>query len=389
MSSRVICLLLAAVFPVIQCHAQDTAKRSRFRDRIQKRFDKDGDGKLSQSERKEMRNAVRKLRDQTKRPETVESTLDPQSSKLYKLVEGSHTVRHEDLEFQRTADWKLMVRITWPGTETDEPLPVIVFSHGAGGSHTTYEPLATHWASHGYVVMQPRHGDSLSLLGREKLKDVTAAMRELVSDRNLGQHSMTRADDIKFILDHFEEIETRIPKLKGRLDESRIGMGGHSFGAHTTAMIGGIRLRFQNAEAYTDDRPLALLMISPQGVDNMRDERAWDSIQRPAMVITGSQDRGRKGQDVSWRLEAWEGLASQLKYLAFIEGAAHSFGGIAGTWYPGSGPKVPDHVYYIKSATLAFWDSQLKEDKNASRFLASDKTSQATSDVARITTVTK
>src|SRR6185369_13262736 len=40
------------------------------------------------------------------------------------------------------------------------PFPVIVFSHGLGGSREAYEYLGRHWASHGYVVAHVQHEGS-------------------------------------------------------------------------------------------------------------------------------------------------------------------------------------------------------------------------------------
>src|ERR1041385_257962 len=40
------------------------------------------------------------------------------------------------------------------------PYPVIVFSHGFGGSNVGYTPLTEYWAGHGYIVIKPSHADS-------------------------------------------------------------------------------------------------------------------------------------------------------------------------------------------------------------------------------------
>src|ERR1043165_9954210 len=40
------------------------------------------------------------------------------------------------------------------------PYPVIVFSHGFGGSNTAYTPLTEYWAGHGYIGLKPSHADS-------------------------------------------------------------------------------------------------------------------------------------------------------------------------------------------------------------------------------------
>src|SRR6185436_2695827 len=43
------------------------------------------------------------------------------------------------------------------------PFPVIIWSHGAGGSKDNYLPLIEYWASYGYVTIQPTHSDSRAL----------------------------------------------------------------------------------------------------------------------------------------------------------------------------------------------------------------------------------
>src|ERR1700686_4539173 len=43
------------------------------------------------------------------------------------------------------------------------PFPIIIFSHGYGGSKNGYEPLASYWTSFGYVVIRPSHADANAL----------------------------------------------------------------------------------------------------------------------------------------------------------------------------------------------------------------------------------
>lgn len=51
------------------------------------------------------------------------------------------------------------------GTEL-ERFPLIIFSHGAGGSKDGALPLTRHWVTHGYITIQPTHEDSVILRRR-------------------------------------------------------------------------------------------------------------------------------------------------------------------------------------------------------------------------------
>ena len=58
------------------------------------------------------------------------------------------------------------MRVSAPVTGSE--LPVILLSHGHGHSNNLsslngYAPLASFWAAHGFVVIQPTHLDSATL----------------------------------------------------------------------------------------------------------------------------------------------------------------------------------------------------------------------------------
>ena len=283
----------------------------------------------------------------------------------------------------------LQVAATFP--KEGGPWPVIVFSHGAGGSGTAYMPLARFWVSHGYVCLAPTHADSLSL--REKTEEASGGMAGIVS-RALRDHKgwQNRARDVSFLIDSLAEIEEKVPALKGRMDAKRLGVGGHSYGAFTTQLIGGATVDLPGGEkavCFADPRPLAFLLLSGQGTAQMGlMERSWDAIKRPMMVMTGTRDRGARGQDWPWRLEPYKFAPPPDKYSVLIEGANHmSFlgrlaegdgaGGIGflRALLTGAADDETDQkavFAYIKISTLAFWDAYLKGDAKAKAYLASD-----------------
>jgi predicted dienelactone hydrolase len=136
----------------------------------------------------------------------------------------------------------LQVRVSAPLTGSD--LPVVVFSHGFGLSMDAYGPLVDCWASHGFVVIQPTHLDSVSL--------------RLAPDDSRGPRIWrSRIDDLTRVLDHLDTIVAAVPGLAGRVDVTRIAATGHSYGATTASALLGARVLApagDSDEDFTDAR---------------------------------------------------------------------------------------------------------------------------------------
>lgn len=82
-------------------------------------------------------------------------------------------------------------------------------------------------------------------------------------------------------------------KTGSKLDRERIGVGGHSFGAHTSMLVGGAVAYpglLSKGRTLRDPRAKCTLLISPQGVGGLFREGSWKDYPVPALVITGSLD---------------------------------------------------------------------------------------------------
>ncbi len=272
-------------------------------------------------------------------------------------------------------DKDLPLRITHP--THGGPHPVIIWSHGATGSKDGYQPLIRHWASQGYVCIQPTHGDSRRLPGGVKTLD----------RRAIGRHWRSRPEDVSFIIDSLGEIATRVDGLADRMDAERIGVGGHSYGAHTTMLIAGVTLRAGRvAIDLGDERAEALLMISPQGPGGGLNAESYATMRSPTMMITGDNDGSPFREDKGdWRARAYELAPPGDKYLVWIDDAYHGFGGIAGPIrYPSSGADNDDHVAWVRSATTVFWDAHLKQTPAARTWLDTEQIEPASGNEVRL-----
>ncbi|MBN2200313.1 MAG: serine hydrolase [Candidatus Aminicenantes bacterium] len=297
-------------------------------------------------------------------------------AQAYKADNGPYRFSSADLVLHDTGRGKdLPVRVSYP--ETEGPLPVILWSHGATGTKDMYQPLVDHWSSHGYVCIQPSHSDSRAF----GLKPANSP--ELFRDWK------SRPQDIAFLLDSLDRIGDRIGPLKNRLDALRAGVGGHSFGAHTAQLVAGATTAGpEGRESHTDPRPKAFLLLSPQGIGPASaglDEDSWKGIDRPYIVITGTRDIGRGGQDWQWRLDPFKHAGPGHRYLLVIDDAWHGFGGlVGGAGFRGAGPDNPDHRLYVKTAAIAFWDAFLKDEEKALAFLQSDALERLSDGRARL-----
>ncbi|MEM8962108.1 MAG: hypothetical protein AAGD38_11565 [Acidobacteriota bacterium] len=292
--------------------------------------------------------------------------------------------------------------------EDGGPFPVVVFSHGAGGSGDCCKPLVERWASHGYVVVAPTHDDSVKLRmsessGRGRAREARRLLIDAVRMVAAPEGRERRVADVKTLLDALPVLMERHEELRGKLDVESIGMSGHSAGALTGQLIAGVK-SFVDGEALElgDARPDAFVLLSPQGISEGVGftEDSWRDLGGPTLFVTGSEDAGIGGQDPEWRKQGYERAPAGDKYLLFIEGAAHSsFTGTAlerpnrrmgsrmgrrgGQGNPmgralraGSGD-TKKIVAWTATTALAFWDAYLKDDTEARSFLASDAMMQA------------
>jgi len=240
--------------------------------------------------------------------------------------------------------------------------PVIVFSHGALASKECYGELGRYWASFGYVSIHPSHDDSIADKG------YSGTLQAAITNPSAWQN---RPKDISFIIDSIPRLERIVPELRGKLDRRHIGVGGHSFGAYTSSLIGGVTITLPNHQTFrgADKRVSAVLLLSPQGEGRMGlTEHSWDNLHLPMLLMFGSRDFGAWGEPAVWRSEPYSKAPPGNKYEVELIGGTHM--GFAG---PSRSQTILDQQFQCaKLETLAFWDTYLKHRRSAARYLESN-----------------
>ena len=246
--------------------------------------------------------------------------------------------------------------------------PVILFSHGLGGSREMGAYLGQHWAARGYVAVFLQHpGSDTSVWKGLRPGQIMAEMKKAASAENF----MLRAKDVPAVLDQLEvwNREQSHP-LHGTLDVQRVGMSGHSFGAVTTQAVSGQGVRGE--ALLTDPRIKAALPMSP-GTPAIGDPKAaFRTVQIPWLLMTGTLDVSKiGGQTVESRRAVYPALPPGGKYEIVLDKGEHS--AFTDRALPGDREqRNPNHHRVILALSTAFWDAYLKEDQQAKAWLDGD-----------------
>ena len=260
------------------------------------------------------------------------------------------------------------LRVYLPAEKTSQP--VLIFSHGLGGSCKGNAYLGQHWASRGYMVVFLQHpGSDTSVWKGKPLLKRMAEMKKAASLNNF----LLRVNDVKVLIDYLGKWnKQKGHALASRMDLKKIGMSGHSFGAVTTQALSGQRTAWGKA-SFTDNRIKAAVMFSPSLPSKVSAEKAFGKIAIPWMLMTGSKDDSfvtrTKAKE---RLQIYPVLPVKGKYELVLYNAEHS--AFSDRSLPGDKEKRnPNHHRAILAFSTAFWDTWLKENKQAQIWLEGDK----------------
>ena len=282
---------------------------------------------------------------------------DPLKVAEEKMV--SQTFEVKDAKRVRT----LPVRVYLPaGTQ---PAPVILFSHGLGGSRDNNPYLGNHWAKRGYVVVFVQHpGSDESVWKNVPLAQRMGAMQKAASLDNF----LMRAKDIPAVIDALARWngETNHP-LKGRLDLAHLGMSGHSFGANTTQAVSGQAFARERM-SFLEPRIAASVMMSPSPPALGDPAVAFAPIGIPCLLMTGTQDDSPIGNTrAADRLKVFPHLQQAPAWQVVFDKATHMSFGERDLL----GKSLTETRYHraILALTTAFWDAMLKGDAAAKAWL--------------------
>lgn len=279
-----------------------------------------------------------------------------------KIEEGAVVTKTFDVKDAKSGR-ALPIRVYLP--KSDKPAPVVLFSHGLGGSRDNNPYLGNHWAARGYVVVFVQHpGSDESVWKNLPPLQRMAAMKKAAS----GESFLARNQDIPAVLDTLTTWNgEKDHPLKGRLDLDHVGMSGHSFGAVTTQAVSG-QAFLGGKTTFLEPRIDASVMLSPSPPQAGDPVAAFSTIKIPCLLMTGTDDNSPIGNSKAEdRLKVFPNLKQAPAWQVVFDKATHmSFGERDLLGQP---IKDPRYHKAILALTTAFWDMTLKSDSDAKAWL--------------------
>lgn len=187
------------------------------------------------------------------------------------------------IDWQDTARNRPVQAKLYLPADTAGPVPLVVFSHGIGGSREGYTYLGKYWAANGYASLHLQHAGS----DRNVWLGNPLAIVSRLQDAAQETEAIDRARDLRFALDQLLAGE-----LAARIDGSRIAVAGHSYGANTMLLVAGARVeREGRAMDFSDPRIRAAVLISAPPFYGERDPQAiLAHVRIPTLHITATAD---------------------------------------------------------------------------------------------------
>jgi predicted dienelactone hydrolase len=317
-----------------------------------------------------------------------QSTFDPAATGKYSVEQQTLTLK------DRKRDRTIPVDIY--SSQSRTPGPLVVISHGFGANRKFFSYLAHHLASHGLTVAAIEHPGSNSI-----------AINNASRQRNLAEllpasEFIDRPQDVSFLLNELEKLNTQSGKLQGRLNTDKVTVIGHSLGGYTALALVGGEVNLQELQEFCknslsfgespgdwlkcaaasltknqlnlqDKRVSRAIALNPL-VGKLFGNQGLTKIDKPVLILAGTEDALTPA--LTHQIIPFNQLRSN-KYLLTAIGATHL--SITDPAYPISpaatlvrekrGEEVNSLRELIRGVTLAFIKQDTPQAQTYQQFL--------------------
>ena len=247
--------------------------------------------------------------------------------------------------FFGTPDKKFTSEVAFNGALAGEnaPYPLVVFSHGGGGSGPQSLFAFEYLASQGYIVASPDHLDTcmstikggsaggklVDYPGGRKVPESALPCLEFWEAEGFNPYDdfPSRPQDIKAVISEMLRLDKEQgeqadgPVFYQAVDENNIAVSGHSGGGWTTQVASGVVP--DGYEYLSDERISAAFFFAPNTEwTNRHANDSYRKMEQPVMYLLGEYDQYSQSDLTTPRRDAYDG-ALPPKFLPIIRDVAH------------------------------------------------------------------
>lgn len=254
-------------------------------------------------------------------------------------------------------------RLYWPRHAIHQTsVPLVVFSHGIGGSREGYSYLGKHLSTNGVASLHVQHVGSDEALWRGNPYKVIRRLQAAAQETE----AISRAADVRFALDQMLSVDAG--SRGAAVNRQRIVVAGHSYGANTALLTAGAQVvRGGITIDRLDSRFSAAIVISAPPFYGEQDLAAvLGDISIPTLHVTATDDViAIPGfhSGVEDRLAVFDAITHPRKLLAVFHGGSHSM--FTDRSFTGGARLNPKVKLATAELTLAFFDLIFEDNKEA------------------------
>lgn len=251
------------------------------------------------------------------------------------------TLNHRTFEAEDHARNRVFPIDVWSPDHMTDPVPLLVFSHSSGGNRLSSSLMCSHLASRGYIVAALDHSERIA----PELKRRDGETSEQRAARVDGMIA-ARVPDVRFLIEHM------LGREDCRVDASRIGLVGHSFGGWSVLATPEVDTRIASIVAFApggSDHPLP-------GIIPAKLTFRWPH-NVPVLLLAAENDDAVTVENVS---ELYERIRSPKRMFVVRQAGHDDFVDDVGS---------AEMHEVVNRLTLAHFDSTLRGNAEAARFL--------------------